>query len=248
MSSASAQHWQRVATLPNLGTDDIHLWQFSLQTPEPRIDSLRSFLSPEEIARAERLLRPTDSLRFIVGRARLRQRLSSYLGIAPACLKLIILPQGKPVLAEPALSFNLSHSGDLALLAIARSGALGVDLEQVRPELDWRPLASRYFSSREQQALQELAPAQQTEAFFTIWTRKEAWLKAIGSGFHLPFDTFDVSAPPAPAALLRHQGNPSAPRDWQLDNIPIGPNYCATLAYPAPQRKVLLLDLGPANN
>lgn len=244
MRAASAQPWQRAATVPDLGPEEIHLWQFSLQTSEARIHRLRTLLSPGETTRAERLLRPEDGLRFLVGRATLRQLLGSYLAIEPDRLELSSCPQGKPVLTPPRLSFNLSHSADLALLAIARSVAVGVDLELVRPELDWSPLAGRYFSKHEQQALRDLPPEHQTEAFFAIWTRKEAWLKAIGSGFHLPLDSFDVSAPPAPAALLRHQGNPAAPRDWQLDAIPLNANYCATLAYPAPQRTILLLDLG----
>lgn len=248
MSSESAQHWQRVATPPNLGPDDIHLWQYSLQAPENQITTLRSFLSREEIARADRLLRPGDRLRFIVGRARLRQLLSDYLDIKPNLLALRTLPQGKPVLAEAELSFNLSHSGELALLAVARTLALGVDLERVRPELDWKPLANRYFSKGEQQALQALQPEQQTEAFFSIWTRKEAWLKAVGSGFQLPFDRIEVSAPPEPAALLSCRQYPAAPDDWQLDDLPIADNYRATLAYPAPQRKLLLLDRAPGSN
>ncbi len=246
MIGESVQNWQTVATHPHLGADEIHLCQFSLQTSEAQIDSLRSLLSPEEISRANRLIRPEDGLRFIVGRAKLRQLLGSYLSITAQSLELSSLAHGKPVLAEPRLSFNLSHSGDLALLAIAHCAPLGVDLELLRPELDWLPLARRYFSASEQGALQALAPIQQRNGFFTVWTRKEAWLKAIGSGFHLPFDTFDVSVPPAAAALLRHQGNPTAPLDWCLEDIPIAANYRATLAYPAPQRKVLLLDFHPS--
>ena len=246
MRAESAPYWQRAATVPDLGQEEIHLWQFSLQTSAARIDLLRPLLSPGEIARAERLLRPADGLRFIVGRATLRHLLGSYLAIEPERLELSSLPQGKPVLAPPRLSFNLSHSADLALLAIARSVAVGVDLELVRPELDWSLPASRYFSQGEQQALRNLPPEHQTEAFFTIWTRKEAWLKAIGSGFHLPLDTFEVSPPPAPAALLSHQGDPGAPGHWHLEAIPLNPSYCATLAYPAPKRKVLLLTYAPA--
>lgn len=246
MIGKSVRNWQTVATRPHLGAEEIHLWQFSLQTSQAQIDSLRSLLSPEEISRANRLIRPEDGLRFIVGRAQLRQLLGSYLATTAQSVELSSLPHGKPVLAEPRLSFNLSHSGDLALLAIARCAPLGVDLERLRPELDWLPLARRYFSASEQQALQALAPNQQRNGFFTIWTRKEAWLKAIGRGFHLPFDTFDVSVPPAPAALIRHQGHPAAPLDWHLEDIPIAANYRATLAYPAPQKKVLLLDVRPS--
>lgn len=248
MSGGSAQNWQSLMAPPDLGADDIHLWQYSLQTSETPIDLFKSLLSPQEIRRAERLLRPADRQRFIVGRRRLRQLLGHYLDCEPARLELTTLPQGKPVLVEPRLQFNLSHSGELALLAVARSVALGVDLEQVRPELDWRPLAGRYFSQGEQQALQQLAPQLQTVGFFAVWTRKEAWLKARGSGFHLPFDSFEVSAPPTPAALLRHQDNPAAPDEWHLEDISIDPNYCATLAYPAPRRKVLLLTLVPGSN
>ena len=246
MSAESVPHWQRAATVPDLGPEEIHLWQFSLQTSKACIERLRPLLSPAEISRAEGLLRPADGLRFIVGRATLRQLLGRYLAIEPDRLELSSLPQGKPVLAQPRLNFNLSHSGDLALLAIARSVTVGVDLELIRSELDWSLLASRYFSSEEQQALRNLPPEHQTEAFFTIWTRKEAWLKAIGSGFHLPLDTFEVSPPPAPAALLSHQGDPGAPGHWHLEAIPLNPSYCATLAYPAPKRKVLLLTYAPA--
>lgn len=246
MSAESAQHWQRAATVPDLGPDEIHLWQFSLQTSQATIDRQRLLLSPAEMSRAKRLLRPDDGRRFLVGRATLRQLLGCYLDIEPDRLELSSLPQGKPVLTTPGLSFNLSHSADLALLAIARSFPVGVDLEQLRPELDWSPLARRYFSPGEQQALRDLPPEHRTEAFFAIWTRKEAWLKAIGSGFHLPLDTFEVSAPPAPAALLRRQGNPSAPGQWHLETLPLNADYCATLAYPAPQRKLLLLTYTPA--
>lgn len=245
---ADAAQWQSAATVPSLAPEAIHLWQFSLQVAESHSGSLRSLLSPEEISRAERLLRPADGLRFIVGRARLRQLLGSYLAVEPHRLDFSYLPHGKPVLTHHSLSFNLSHSGDRALLAIAPSVPLGVDLEMVRPELDWRPLASRYFSSKEQQALQEIAPQEQTAAFVTIWTRKEAWLKAVGSGFQLPFDSFDVSAPPAAPALLRHQGDPDAPTNWQLEEIPVAADCRATLAYPAPERKVSLFDFCPSDS
>lgn len=243
MTLAASRHWQSVAALPDLGPDDIHLWQFSLQKDETPIDDLQPLLSQEEIARAGRLIRPVDGMRFMLGRVRLRQLLGGYLASDPSALKLTTLPQGKPVLAEPALSFNLSHSGDLALLAITRTLPLGVDLEQLRPELDWKPLAKRYFSPREQLTLQDLPPDQQNEAFFTIWTRKEAWLKASGCGFHLPFDKMEVSSPPAPAALLHYQTNPTTPGEWLLEDIPMPGDYCATLAYPAPRRKILLLKL-----
>lgn len=248
MRGESLQRWQSVATLPDLASDDIHLWQFSLRSPQHHINPLRALLSREEIARADRLLRPADRLRFTVGRARVRQLLGGYLATDPGRLELTTLPQGKPVLAVPALSFNLSHSADLALLAIARSVPLGVDLELVRPDLDWGPLSRRYFSRGEQLALQQLAPEQQLEAFVTIWSRKEAFLKATGSGFHQPFDMIEVSAPPAPAALLSDGGNSAAAGDWHLADIPIGPNYRAALAYPSPRRKVVLLELGPEGN
>lgn len=247
MTAVAVRPWQSVTAFPDLGSDDIHLWQFSLQTSENQSKQLRSLLSQEEIARAARLIRPVDGLRFMFGRARLRQLLAGYLGCDPASLKLTTLPQGKPVLVDSTLSFNLSHSGELALLAIARTLPLGVDLEQFRPELDWKPLAGRYFSPGEQRALQTLPPALQTRAFITIWTRKEAWLKATGSGFQLCFDSIEVSAPPAAAALLSCQENPAAPSQWHLEDIPMAGNYCATLSYPAPRRQVLLLqqDFGP---
>lgn len=245
---ADAAQWQGATTVPSLGPEAIHLWQFSLQVAESCIDGLRSLLNPVEISRTERLIRPADRLHFIAGRARLRQLLGSYLAIEPHRLEFSYLPHGKPVLTHHSLSFNLSHSDDRALLAIARSVPLGVDLEMVRPALDWGPLASRYFSRKEQQALQKIAPQEQTAAFFTIWTRKEAWLKAVGSGFHLPFDSFDVSGPPAVPALLRHQGDPDAPRNWQMEEIPVAADCRATLAYRAPEREVSLFEFCPSES
>lgn len=245
MSPDPVLAWLPAPISPVLGPVEIHLWRFSLTVLDREYANLRSLLSADEVTRADRLLRPADGHRFAVGRGRLRQILSRYLTLAPADIALTTLSHGKPVLATPLLSFNLAHSGDLALLAIARSGDLGIDLEKLQRDFVWAPLAERYFSAGERQSLLAIDPEQQPSAFFTLWTRKEAYLKALGSGFHRPLDSFEVSAPPAPAALLFQQGDPAAPTRWQLQDLSIGTGYQATLAYPAPRRRLLPWDLLP---
>jgi 4'-phosphopantetheinyl transferase len=235
--------WLPAPAAPTLGPEEIHLWRYSLAATAEELANLRALLAADEIARADRLLRPSDGQRFTAGRGRLRQILSRYLSIPPGAIPLTTGAQAKPAVAGSPLSFNLAHSGESALLAVARSCELGVDLETIDPALDWIPLARRYFADSERQALLALPPSQQPSAFFATWTRKEAILKALGSGFQLPCDSFAVSVPPAPAALLRHRGDVEAPQRWRLQDLPLGPGYRAALAYPAPSKFLVLWDL-----
>src|SRR5262249_43542154 len=142
----------------------------------------RTILNDEELARAGRLVRPTDSARFIVARAGLRRVLGAYSGGRAEDIRFALSPSGKPRLGgTTSLHFNISHSGDLAAYALARV-EVGVDIEQLR-QID-RPLelAARFFAGSEHSALAALAPNDVSTAFLRCWTRKEAYVKALGVG------------------------------------------------------------------
>ena len=161
-------------------------------------------LADDERDRARRFRFERDRRRYVVRRGRLRQLLSRHLGNTPSQVRLRAGPFGKPCLAEGDLRFSLSHSHGIALYAIVRGLEVGCDIERRNRLLAYGPVANRLFSSREARTLGSLPAAQQAEAFFNCWTRKEAYVKARGLGLSLPLDSFDVSlAPSESAALLR---------------------------------------------
>ena len=215
-------------------SDEIHVWWVSLQLPAADLHTLAQTLAPDEHARVSRLYFARDRRRFIAGRGLLRTILSRYLGAAPGQLQLCYGPRGKPALATPGgsrLRFNLSHSHDLALLAVTRYREIGVDLEYVRPSAAGDQIAARYFSLKEQEQLQGLPAHEKLMGFWNCWTRKEAFIKACGDGLFRSLDQFDVSlAPGAPAQLLFVRGDPSATDRWSLHALPAPRGYVAAIA------------------
>lgn len=206
-----------MAATPPLLDDEVHWLCFRLDGPLP--PSAADCLSADERARAARWLRRRDSDRFIAGRVGLRQALARYLQVAPAAVPLTAGAQGKPLLADGAgaLQFNLSHSGEVAVLALSRAGAVGVDVEALQPMADCAAIAQRQFAPGEWQRWSRLAPAHQLAAFYACWTRKEAYLKALGGGLSLPLDGFEVAfEPDAPAALLTVGGSAQAAAPWSM--------------------------------
>lgn len=164
---------------------------------------------------------PELAARFVVAHARLRLLLAQRLGMDPARIELTTGEHGKPRLAGSAarsgLHFNLSHSDAWGLVGWAQDRELGVDVERWRPMRDERALVHRFFSPHEIAAYEALAPAQRTAGFFNCWTRKEAYIKAVGRGLGLPLDSFDVSLDAAPAArLLRPSAHCEDGRRWSL--------------------------------
>ena len=205
-----------------------------MDPPLQLIQHLRQTLSADELGRAKRFLFERDRRRFIVGRGVLRNILSRYTKENPARLRFRYSKYGKPFLIPPAgqdtLRFNLSHSGELALYAITCRRDIGIDVEQIRSMPDAEQLAERFFSNQENQTFRAVSPEQKDTAFFNCWTRKEAYVKAIGEGLSLPLDQFDVSlAPGEPAALLRARGRPQEPEHWFLEGLEPAPGYVGGL-------------------
>jgi 4'-phosphopantetheinyl transferase len=211
----------------------VHLWCASLDLPDLAQQSLAALLSAEERDRARTFRFERDRQRWIARRGLLRRLLGRYLGVDPAELRFVYGPRGKPALAAPAaLAFNLSHSGGLALYGISAASSirLGVDVELIRSDLAHLPLAKRYFSPAEQSALQVLPRSQQLAAFFRCWTRKEAFVKALGEGLSVPLDSFDVSLSAGEAQLLAWRHPAAAETVCTLFDLEPAPGFAAALA------------------
>jgi len=207
----------------------------SLELPEGARERLLSSLSEEELRRGDRLIDRVKAQRFLVGRGVLRQALAGVIGVEPGEIRFGVGEFGKLQLSDqPAgepVSFNVSHAGSYLLLAIGHGAEVGVDLEEIRQDLDFAPMARRYFSRREQEDLFTLLPEERLAAFYRCWTRKEAYLKGTGTGFSRPSTSFDVSlSPHQPPALLAHRGSPSEPGRWTLCDLPVPKGYCAAIA------------------
>jgi 4'-phosphopantetheinyl transferase len=222
---------------PNLtlSSNDIHLWGATLDQPALWVQQLAQPLSEEERRKAECFHFEQDRKRFIVGRGVLRTILGLYLGTEPNRLEFCYGHHGKPYLAERfgegALRFNLAHSYELALYAFTRGREIGVDLEYMRYMPDAEQIAASFFSARENAILHALPTSQKQEAFFNCWTRKEAYIKAIGNGLAQPLDKFDVSlAPGEPACLLNVEGAPEEASRWSLKALTPAPGYVAAMA------------------
>ena len=189
----------------SLHPDEICVWSASLDEPAGIPGQLAALLAFDERERAACFHFARDRDRYTVARARLRILLAGYLQCAPEALKFSYGPRGKPELARPQsdVCFNVSHSHELALYAIGRGRALGVDIEWMRDGVAESGVAERFFAADEVAALHKLPIAQRRSGFFACWTRKEAYLKARGDGIAVELDSFSVSLEPGGQAQLR---------------------------------------------
>ncbi len=216
-----------------LPLDQVHLWWESIDRHFSRISHLWEILSDGEKMRARRFRLEKLKHRFTVTHGRLREILSGYLGVAPRTIKFRHGPGGKPAVAsdEHMIRFNLSDSGGHVLYAIARNREVGVDVEVVEPKPNAMALVDRFFSPGEAAAFQKLDPGDMEAAFFSGWTRKEAYVKAIGKGLRFPLDCFDISFKPGDQdALLSVNGSFEEAKRWLLRDIDLGSGFRAALA------------------
>jgi 4'-phosphopantetheinyl transferase len=227
--------WVAAPDDPVPSQNQVHVWRTSLDRPDQQMQYLESLLSPDERTRAERFRFQRDRKRFCVARGVLRVILGRYLRITPGHVQFRYEPSGKPCLAESQSSegihFSLAHSGGWTLYAFVLGRRVGIDLEYVRPLPDIELIATSFFSALEQDTLRRLPIDQQCEAFYNAWTRKEAYLKALGCGLSYPLDQFDVSLVPGELACLRGvRGYPEEPSRWSLAAFTPHPRYVAALA------------------
>ena len=210
-----------------MSRDRIAVWSWSLDADPTPSEAL---LSEDEKARGRSFVAAHHRRRFVAARSRLRSLLGQHLDIDPASVVFELNAYGKPrVVQAPSVHFSLSHSGDQALLALSDTLVVGADLEQVRP-LDHLELARRNFHPDEVAAI-ESQPSEsgQRQAFFRIWTLKEAVVKALGVGLSLPLDSFAVSIATSPPAMLVSPED--SPPVWWLQQAMTG-DYCRALVAP----------------
>lgn len=255
--------WLVPRDVPQLGPGEVHVWCATVHVDDATANRLLGILSSDEQQRAARYLLDRSRRRFIAGRAAQRMILAGYVasnvgwasahlgdagGLEPtlqaACdLVFDYSPLGKPALARDSdasgrLRFNISNSGDMALLAVAFDRDLGVDVERIRDNLDHAGLAKRYFAAEERDKLRGLPESQQLTGFFDCWTRKEAFLKAIGKGLTYPLDRAIVSVGSEPCRLLSLDGDQAAAAEWSLVAVHPAPGYVAAIALPGSEPHV----------
>lgn len=218
-------------TLPD---DEVHVWRVRLVRTPSQLESLRSLLAPDEVARAARFHFERDRASFIVARGMLRTILAAYLKLTPAQLRFSLSAYGKPALANnnaPELRFNLSHSHELALYVVTHKREVGIDVEYIRADFAQGEIAEHFFSATEVAALRALPSDERTEGFFNCWTRKEAYIKARGEGLSFPLDRFDVSFTPGEQSTILnvHDASDETAR-WSLQGLTPETGYTAAIA------------------
>lgn len=213
--------------------DEVHVWCASLKQPAHLVQWLYGLLSSAEKTRAGRYHFQHLRQSFVVARGVLRLLLSRYIDLPPHELEITYHKAGKPQLSEThgrTVFFNLSHSHELALYAISSTHKVGIDLEYIRPVEDLIQIAERNFSAQETAELKSLAPDQTLRGFFHCWTRKEAYIKAIGAGVSFPLHEFDVSLTPGePAKLIQVAGSTQEAARWSMVDLSRPDGYAAAL-------------------
>jgi 4'-phosphopantetheinyl transferase len=208
-------------TAADLIRDAVEIVMARLDVEADTVDALAACLPDEERQRASHFHFERDRRRFIVARAHLRQLLAARLGIQPRSVEFAYGPFGKPGLAAASAAmdwrFNVSHSRDIAVFAFCHGREVGIDIEAIHPMRDAETVAAHFFSRREHDAYLALHPRDREMGFFNCWTRKEAFIKAIGDGLRYPLDHFDVSlAPEEPARILRVANMDGNDCGWSL--------------------------------
>ena len=200
-------------------TDEVHVWRVALALDREELSALATLLSSDECDQSSGFKYETLRCRWIAARGALRVILAAYTEIAPGALCLMTEPTGKPKLVTAGLSFNLTHTEHLAFIAIAAGGLLGIDAEIVHPEFPWEGIGRTFFAREELSAILQLAPELRARAFYACWTRKEAYLKALGFGLQAAFDKFQVAVGPDEPFLLRVDGDPEQAAQWGLMDL-----------------------------
>jgi len=231
----------------SLPVGEVQCWTLNLELDKPPED-VEQLLSADEQERAARYKFDSDRNRYLHVRTTLRTLLGRYTGQAPEQLQFEFNEHKKPHLPKSNTAtdvrFNVSHSGSMALLAFTRGTDLGVDVEFHRELSDMLPVANWCLSDEQYADFETISPlAEQRQAFFRFWTRKEALIKAVGKGLAQPLKEFDVSFRRAqPPALLRAGQSFGEIADWQLRDIAVAGPYHACIAVPLPEMKLVMRE------
>lgn len=229
--------WQPPPAHPVLESEHaVHIWLHAVSSTRPDAFDV---LSASERDRASRFVRASARARYVAAHAMLRRVLGRYLRTDPATLQFSRTPAGKPFLDarhHSPLRFNLTHSADWAMLAVARDWEVGIDLEAHRP-LPAATLAQRFFGPAEARALGALSGPAQLRCFFRLWTAKEALAKALGLGLAGTLDRFVLETETLRWRDRRGEFDCQA---WSLHELPAPEGCSAALALQRPSAALRL--------
>jgi 4'-phosphopantetheinyl transferase len=244
--------WRSVGFPPASGevgqpSPDVHVWLLNLDPPTWLMRLLRETLDAEEQARASAFVFPADRTRYTAAHGLVRHVLAGYLGASAADVAYQYDRHGKPHLVvggvRAALRFNLSHSANRCLCAVALDRDVGVDIEQIRADRDHPAISESYFSPAERAGIRALPTEQRLHAFYDCWTRKEAYLKATGDGLSVSLDSFDVPVGPDP--ITAPAGSAAGRHAPRLSALPAVPGFAAALAVLGEGWNVAAFSLDP---
>ena len=238
--------WRSTARAPRLDADAVHVWRARLDLEPAGMTRCERLLSAEERQRAARYRSQRDRRRFTVGRATVRRILAGYSGLPPSELVFEERAHGKPRLTIPRPRFNISHADEMLILAVCEAREVGADVERAVP-VAVEELVTRFFSLRERAEFAAVPPSERLGWFFDVWTLKEAYLKALGTGLSKPLASFSVASRGVPAAAsLSDAADPGAEERWQLRRLPVGSGFSAALVVERPPPRLVLLEWGAA--
>ena len=229
--------WSEAPGTLSLTTGEVHVWRIELDQPDRVLERFRKTLEADELDRAGRFHFEKHRRHFVAGRGFLRYVLARYLHVPPESLRFKYGAYGKPSLT--GLQFNMSHSHNVGLVAVSEMKELGVDVEHIRADFATEDIARRFFSRAEVETFNTLATDEQVAAFFRCWTRKEAYIKAIGLGMSQPLDEFDVTLAPNDLPALLYAKEDDALR-WHLSDLDVDHDYAAALIVEAPVSNIRL--------
>jgi 4'-phosphopantetheinyl transferase len=216
--------------LPEYG--EVHVWVALVSEVRQATPRMARLLSKQEQETAARFVRPVDRERFIVAHGILRSLLGNYLAVAPESVEFATNAFGKPDLVQAgvssALKFNLAHSGNVVLYALTVQRQVGVDVEEIRADIDAMEIAESQFAAEEIEELQRMDKVGRLSSFFRCWTRKEAYVKARGEGLSLALNKFAVPIVDTSSLQLSWaEGNSEPSKIWTLFNLDPSPGYAA---------------------
>ena len=239
-----------------MGPGRVHVWRLRLDVDDARFDDLSSkfakagcrVLASDELKRASRFHFDKDRVRFTRCRTVLRLLLARYLEVEPADIRFTYSPRDKPEVAADQnprnLRFNVSHSADMALIAVGVQDSLGVDIERVRLDVNTAELSERFFSARERENLRPIPEKLRVAAFYAVWTRKEAFLKATGEGLGFPLSHFSVSVHPEVEPRIEEiGGDTNTAKRWSLLDVLAADGFRSAVAIERPNVTIATFDL-----
>jgi 4'-phosphopantetheinyl transferase len=220
---------------PKIRPGETHVWRMRLPADEIDASHAWATLGAEERLAASRLTRPADRYARVQGRAALRRILGRLVGCGPADVPIGTTEHGKPVLAAPlderGLSFSVSHSGAMVLIAIGAGLSVGVDVEEMQDSFAWEPVASLVLTRDERRAIELLPAAQRRSAFFGCWVRKEAYLKGLGIGLKRDPSEFSVPVGTAAGVVEDPVEADAGTMPWTVRSLHAASGFAAAVAH-----------------